>query len=122
LFPRRTETGLKALIAAVQLDEDLRTYMKFRLRGYRPRAVWDRLGWTQNHGKAIDRRFRRVREKIKASGFEYQPREIERLPGISGASCTVVKERLRIQVPASSESTLSGRVVYEPWVPGQESD
>lgn len=122
LARRWTPMALETLIAAVRDDHELLDYMKLRFQGFGPRAAWERLGWSLNHGRAVDRRFRRARTRIKATGFEYQPREIERAPGISDASCMVVKERLRISVPRRSEATLSGRVVYEPRVPGQEND
>jgi hypothetical protein len=116
-MPRLRSMAVNALIAAVHDDEDLHAYTKLRLRGHSPRAAWERLGWATNRGQAVDRRFRRLRQKLKASGFEYQTREIELPPGLPDASCNVVKERLRIPVPRTSESTLSGRVVYEPRSP-----
>jgi hypothetical protein len=112
---------VNALKAAVQDDEDLRAYVSLRLQGHKPRAAWGRLGWTATFGKAIDRRFRRLRQKVKESGFEYEAREIQSNPGFSDASCTVIKERLRISVSSNAESTLSGRVVYEPRSSGGET-
>jgi hypothetical protein len=120
LSPHWIAVRLNDLILAVEGDDNLLAYVKLRVRGYKPRAAWERLGWSETHGQAVDRRFRRARMMLKASGFDYQPREIELPPGLSDASCSVVKERLRIPVARAAESTLSGRVVYEPRLPGQE--
>jgi len=119
LLPRWTSMAINELQAAVQEDEDLRAFMELRLQGWRPRPAWEHLGWDACRGRAADRRFRRLREKVKASGFEHQSREIELSPGLSDASCTVVKERLRIPVKPTDEATLSGRVVYDPRVGGE---
>ena len=119
---RQTWMSVPALIAAVQDDEELRVYTELRVKGYKPRAAWERLGWETKHGQGVDRRYRRLRKKLKASGFEYQTREIEFTPWSSDASYTVVKERLRIPVHPTSEATLSGRVVYEPRVGDEESE
>jgi hypothetical protein len=114
LLPQSTYMTVDQLRAAVREDEQLRLYMELRIKGYKPRAAWEHLGWEARYGRAIDRRFRRLRQKLKATGFEHQAREIELTPGLSDASCTVVKERLRFAVHPSSEGTLSGRVVYNP--------
>ena len=120
LSPHSTAVRLNDLILAVEGDDNLLAYVKLRVRGYKPRAAWEHLGWSEVYGQAVDRRFRRARMMVKATGFDYQPREIELPPGLSDASCSVVKERLRIPVARAAESTLSGRVVYEPRLPGQK--
>jgi len=119
LLPRWTDTSLNQLKLAVQEDEDLRAYIELRTQGYKPQPAWIRLGWDARRGRAVDRRFRRLREKIKTSGFDYEARDIEVEPGGSDASCTVVKERLRIPIRSGGDATLSGRVVYEPRAPGE---
>ena len=118
-LPNWTWMSVPTLIAAVQDDGDLRVYTELRVKGYKPRPAWERLGWETKRGQAVDRRYRRVREKLKASGFEYQGRDIELGPGVSDASCTVVMERIRIPVNPRSEGTLSGRVVYDPRTGGE---
>jgi hypothetical protein len=114
LLPQWTYMTVEELRAAVREDEPLRLYMELRFKGYRPRAAWVHLGWEALYGQKIDRRYRRLRQKLKATGFEHQSREIELTPGLSDASCTVVRERLRFAVHPASEGTLSGRVVYNP--------
>jgi hypothetical protein len=112
--PRYTWMSVASLEASIKDDEDLRAYAHLRHKGWKRRAAWERLEWAPNHGEAVDRRYRRFRAKVKAGGFEYQARDIEMGAGLSDASCSVVKERLRIPVHPTSEATLSGRVVYEP--------
>jgi hypothetical protein len=114
LQPRYTWMSVERLEADIRDDEDLRAYARLRHKGWKRRAAWERLGWETNYGEAVDRRYRRFRAKVKASGFEYQTRNIEMHRGLTDASCTVVKERLRFPVHPASEATLSGRVVYEP--------
>jgi hypothetical protein len=120
LQPRYTWMSVERLEAAIRDDGDLSAYAQLRHRGWKRRHAWTRLGWQAKRGEAVDRRYRRLLEKIRASGFEYQNREIEMVGGLSDASCTVVKERLRIPVDPTSEGTLSGRVVYEPRLGGFE--
>jgi len=119
LLPRWIDASLGQLKLAVQEDEDLRAYIELRTQGYKPQPAWIRLGWDVRRGRAVDRRFRRLREKIKTSGFDYEARDVDLEPGRSDASCTVVKERLRIPIRPGTDATLSGRVVYEPRVPGE---
>jgi len=114
LKPQYTWMSVARLEADIQDDEDLRAYAQLRHTGWKRRAAWERLGWKADFGEAVDKRYRRFRAKVKASGFEYQGRHIELDAGLCEASCTVVKERLRIPVHPTSEATLSGRVVYEP--------
>jgi len=121
-LPSRTWMSVAELEAAVQDDEDLTQYLQLRLQGWRPRPAWEHLGWDQKRGLAVDRRFRRLRKKIKDTGFEYQAREVELPCGVTDANCTVVKERLRFAVNPASEGTLSGRVVYDPRVGGERFD
>lgn len=121
-LPHRTWMSVGELMAAVRDDEDLRQYIELRLQGFKPKAAWERLGWANNRGLAVDRRYRRLRQKVKASGFEHQSREIELNPGTSDANVTIVKERLRFAVDPASEGTLSGRVVYNPRVGGERFD
>ncbi|MGA3024662.1 MAG: hypothetical protein ABSF98_07830 [Bryobacteraceae bacterium] len=114
LQPRYTRISVAALEAEIQSDEDLRAYAHLRHQGWKRRAAWERLGWPAKYGEAVDRRYRRFLARVKASGFRHQTRNIEVDRGVFDASCTVVKERLRIPVHPTSEATLSGRVVYEP--------
>jgi len=121
LTPRYTWMSVARLEADIRDDKDLRAYVQLRSKGWKRRAAWERLGWEANFGEAVDRRYRRLLAKIKGSGFEYEVRNIETDCGLSDASCTVVKERLRFPVNPASEATLSGRVVYAPRVARGES-
>jgi hypothetical protein len=116
--PPRQTTGLISRIEAhIREDEELREYAALRHAGWKRYLAWEHLGWDEKLGEAVDRRYRRLRSRLAASGFEYAPPEIAIPPGFSAASCTVVMERLRVAVPPGSEATLSGRVVYQPILP-----
>jgi hypothetical protein len=97
LQPRYTWLSLDRLEAAIQDDGDLRAYAQLRHKGWKRRTAWDHLEWNSKRGEAVDRRYRRFLEKVRASGFEYQMRDIEMDSGLSAASCTVVKERLEFR-------------------------
>ena len=106
--------SIRELIKAINQDDDLVRYFELKRRGLKPKYAWARLGWDPQKGKAVDRRLRRARTKLKMTGFEFDGREIGHPPGVTEANCTVVKEHLHVSLPRGVESTLSGRVAYEP--------
>jgi hypothetical protein len=113
LLGRYTRASVAELKAACNEDDDLRQYIDLKVKGWKARAAWERLGWEERRGLAIDRKFRRLLGKLKSSGFEHQGRDIELSPGVSDANCTVVKERLRFAVHPTMEGTLAGRQSWE---------
>jgi hypothetical protein len=94
LGPRFTSASIEALISAANSDEDLRQYLKFRLRpGWKKAVIWRALGWTEDHGRAVDRKFRRLRNTLKQAGAGMEVKSESVIRGVSDASCTVAFER-----------------------------
>jgi hypothetical protein len=94
LSPRFTDASIEALVSAANSDEDLRQYLQFRLRpGWKKAAIWDALGWAEDHGRAVDRKFRRLRNTLRRSGAGVESEPESAIRGVSDASCTVAFER-----------------------------
>lgn len=67
---RYTEQSVEELLAAVADYPDLVEYVRLVVADpYRRRSdLWQELGWSDIQGKRVDRRFRRLRDRIRRSG------------------------------------------------------
>lgn len=50
-------------------------------------AIWGKLGWAEREGKAVDRRYRRLRKRLKEIGAGMEWREMAE-PGASASKTT----------------------------------
>jgi hypothetical protein len=95
LEPKYTERSLAELETAAKADRDVAEYLaaKIRYPHWRRDEIWGTLGWQAEHGERVDRRFRRLRNRLRELGAGIQCREYSR-PGLSDASCTTYFEPL----------------------------
>jgi len=92
---RYTQRSLAELEAAVKDDADVAEYLRSKIRypGWSRDQIWQHLGWDAARGERVDRRYRRMRTRLRQLGAgiqcRYQPRH-----GLSAASFTSYLEPL----------------------------
>jgi hypothetical protein len=90
------QRSIAELEAAASEDSEVQAYLSAKIRNpeWQSQAVWNQLGWDEVRGKRVDKRFRRLRNRIRELGGGIQCRENRPRPGISDANCTVYFEEL----------------------------
>ena len=79
LFERRvTEMSISALQAAAADDLRLKEYIDAIVRNpkWKRPAIWASLRWNEAEGKAVDRRYRRLRKRLRDMGAGMEWREV----------------------------------------------
>jgi hypothetical protein len=87
LFERRfTERSVSELLKAAE-DPLLAAYVRARVRNpqWKRRDIWISLGWPEKTGKAVDRQYRRLLQRMKDLGAGMEWRVVPK-PGISEGS------------------------------------
>jgi hypothetical protein len=91
-----TQQSVRELEEAARKDPRLTAYI--RVTASHPKwkraAIWQSLGWNEQDGKALDRRYRRLRNRLRTQGAGMEWREIPEL-GVSQASQNVYFEVLQ---------------------------
>jgi hypothetical protein len=84
------------LEAAAKDDPETAEYVACKVRNPRwsPDAISRHLNWDEKRGKRVDRRYRRLRNRLKELGAGMQCREYGPPPGISDANFTMYFEEL----------------------------
>ena len=92
---RFTEKSVSALQAAAAADFRLKEYVDAIVRNpkWKRPAIWASLGWNETEGKAVDRKYRRLRKGLRDIGAGMEWREVP-TPG-SSASQSVYFEQLQ---------------------------
>ncbi|HEY7334977.1 MAG TPA: hypothetical protein VH639_08840 [Bryobacteraceae bacterium] len=92
---RYTERSVSELRKVAEGDPQLREYIEAIIRNpkWKRPDVWASLGWDEKVGQRVDRRFRRLRQRLKEMGAGMEWREMPS-PGISNASQTTYFETL----------------------------
>jgi hypothetical protein len=90
------QRSLAELEAAAKEDSEIAEYLALKIRcpHWRRVDIWAHLGWDDERGERIDRRFRRLRNQIRAIGAGIQCRDYRPAAGLSAASCTAYFEPL----------------------------
>lgn len=109
-----TNRSLAVLEAAAKDDSEVAEYLgaKTRYPGWHSGAIWMQLGWEPERGKRVDRRFRRMRDRLRDLGGGIQCREYRPLPSLSDASCTTYFEALWNGVQGSKKGVWQHRDPY----------
>jgi hypothetical protein len=91
-----TLRSIAELEAAASEDSDVQAYLRAKIRypDWKFKAIWGALAWDEARGKRVDRRLRRLLNRIREQGGGIQCREYRPRPGISDANCTVYFEEL----------------------------
>jgi hypothetical protein len=94
--PKYTQRSIAELEAAASEDADVKAYINAKVRypDWQCQAIWNHLGWDEDRGKRVDRRYRRLRKRIRELGGGIQCREYRPRPGISDANFTTYFEEL----------------------------
>jgi hypothetical protein len=94
--PRYAGRSIAELEAAAQGDPDLAKYLNARIRhpAWGHEQIWRDIGWNSSHGKAVDKRYRRLRAKLREQGGGIPVRDYVQPPGVSDASVTTYREPL----------------------------
>ena len=84
------------LEAAAREDPETAEYVACKVRNPRwsPEAISRHLNWDEKRGKRVDRRYRRLRNRLKDLGAGMQRREYAPPPGVSDANFTMYFEEL----------------------------
>ena len=71
---RFTMRSVAELEAAAKNDGELRDYVAYKVRypDWQASELWHALGWDAARGKAVDRRYRRLRSQLRESGAGMQ--------------------------------------------------
>jgi hypothetical protein len=88
LLERRfTERSVSELQKAAEVEPLLAKYVHARIRNpeWKRSDIWNSLGWSEKKGKAVDRRYRRLLQHMRAIGAGMEWRNLPN-PGISGGS------------------------------------
>jgi hypothetical protein len=84
------------LEAAAKEDPETAAFLSCKIHNpsWSCEAISRHLGWDERHGKRVDRRCRRLRNRFKELGAGIQCREYGPPPGITEANCTTYFEEL----------------------------
>lgn len=93
---RYTQRSVAELEAAAKEDSELAEYVSAKIRypDWQREDIWKKLAWDREHGERVDRRYRRLRKRVREVGGGIQCREYRARPGISDASFTAYFEPL----------------------------
>ncbi len=96
LVRKYTHHSIEQLRTAAAEEPELAVYIRCKVRfpSWTSEAIWHHLGWDELRGKRIDRRYRRLRRRLRELGHGIQCREYRPRPGLSDASSTVYFEEL----------------------------
>jgi hypothetical protein len=90
--PQWSEKFAQEMREAVRTDTLMEQYGQLRLAGQKPEAIWKKLSLDNRAGQALDRRYRRIREKIRKRGEWFSFEAL--FAGQSDASRFVFREHL----------------------------
>lgn len=87
---RYTFRSISELEAAAKDDPEMSEYIaaKIRYPDWNRADLWRQLGWDARRGEAADRRFRRLRERVKNIGAGIEWRTVPVIPGTAGSVTT----------------------------------
>jgi len=96
LEKKYTYQSVAQLEAAANEDPEVAEYLACKIRNpaWSRDAIWHQLGWDDQNGERVDRRYRRLRRRLRELGVGIQCREYSPPAGVSDASCTVYYEEL----------------------------
>lgn len=81
---RYTQRSVAELEAAAKEDSELAEYVSAKIRypDWQREDIWKKLAWDREHGERVDRRYRRLRKRVREVGGGIQCREYRARPGI----------------------------------------